>query len=112
MNYDDASEIYRSIQGSRWSDGPPRALTSWLEAAITYASVRSGWQLLSSQERAERDLQRTSLHNVAIDAINRLSREMGRHGESIEWRARLGDDRRRIGDFACWCALFMGLSAR
>ncbi len=33
-------------------------------------------------------------------------------GETIEWRAALGDDRKVIGDFACYVVLLVGLSAR
>lgn len=32
--------------------------------------------------------------------------------EGAEWRERLSDDRKRVGDFACYIALFQGIDAR
>jgi hypothetical protein len=88
------------------------AFRGWLESAITYAEVRARWSLMTVAERADQDARRTALHNVAIDALNRLSREARALGLGNEWRATLGDDRKRIGDFACWCALFRGIEFR
>lgn len=88
------------------------ALRGWWEAATAYAEVRTRWSLMTVSERADQDARRTALHNVAIDALNRLSREARSHGLSNEWRATLGDDRKLIGDLACWCALFRGIESR
>jgi len=58
------------------------------------------------------DRARTAAHNLFIDTCNVMSRNMAKAGESIEWRANLGTDRKEIGDFACFIVLFLGLSAR
>jgi hypothetical protein len=55
---------------------------------------------------------RTAAHNAFIDSCNILSRQMAKSEESTAWRGTLGTDRREIGDFACFIALFVGLAAR
>ena len=54
----------------------------------------------------------TQAHEVFIDACNILSRNQGRAGEVNAWRESLGDDRKRIGDLACYLVLDLGLRAR
>ena len=80
--------------------------------AIDYAHLRCQWQLLDRQQRQEIDERRTIAHNAFIDSINILSRNMAGQGEDISWRATLGNDRKVIGDFACYIALFLALQAR
>ena len=55
---------------------------------------------------------RTAAHDRLIDACNILSRQMAKEGEDNSWRADLGEDRRRIGDFACMLHCLLGLRAR
>ena len=66
----------------------------------------------SAEARAELETARSSAHDAFIDACNILSRNMAARGESVEWRQELGDDRKRIDDFACWLTLSLALSAR
>lgn len=37
---------------------------------------------------------------------------MVKNGEEIDWRYELRDDRKEIGDMACYINLFLGLRAR
>ena len=82
------------------------------EAAVRYARIRTDWVLASSEERQDRDAARTAAHNRLIDACNILSRNMAEKGEDIQWRDRLGYDRKAIGDFACYLHCILGLGAR
>jgi hypothetical protein len=81
-------------------------------AAIRYANLRAEWQLLAINERLELDDSRTQAHNVFIDSCNILSRNMVKRGEKVQWREELGNERKYIGDFACFIQLFLGLKAR
>jgi len=54
---------------------------------------------------------RTAAHNALIDACNIMSRNMCETDEGIEWRRELGDERKRIGDFACWLHALLGIAA-
>ena len=80
--------------------------------ALDYAQVRSQWQLMTLEQRKEIDPRRTMVHNAFIDSANILSRNMTKQGEDNSWREVLGDDRKVIGDFACYVALFLALEAR
>ena len=56
--------------------------------------------------------ERRSAHNVFIDACNIMSRNMIKNGEDASWRKELGDDRKVIGDFACYISFVLGIKAR
>ena len=83
-----------------------------IRAAVHYAHHRAEWYLAGPEERTDMNQARTAAHNAFIDACNILSRQMAKSGESTDWRGMLGTDRREIGDFACFVALFVGLAAR
>ena len=108
MDYEKALFIWRLIGSTALAE-----LRLDLEcAAIEYSNIRVQWRLALPEQRIEMDRPRTDAHNLFIDACNVLSRNMAKNGESIEWRANLGTDRKDIGDFACFIALFLGLAAR
>lgn len=98
--------------------GRERVLIKQLhEAAIRYADFRARWFLADPAERHDIDEQRSLAHNCFIDACNALSRACGRQGLSQDWRAvwgdaRTGEDRKRIGDFACFIAFQCMINAR
>lgn len=80
--------------------------------AVEYAKFRSQWSFLTFEQRKEIDPSRTISHNAFIDSANILSRNMTKQGEDNSWRATLGDDRKVIGDFACYVALYLALESR
>lgn len=80
--------------------------------AVEYAKFRSQWRFLTIDQRREIDPTRTIAHNAFIDSANILSRNMAKQGEDNSWRAALGDDRKIIGDFACYIALYLALESR
>ena len=84
----------------------------FVEAAVRYARLRTDWALQDPARRKEADAHRTIAHNRFIDACNILSRTMRTRGKDIAWRARLGQHRGEIGDFACHIHCVLGLSAR
>jgi hypothetical protein len=83
-----------------------------IRAATDYAHLRAVWQISEREERRQMDQRRTLAHNAFIDCCNILSRSMEKADEDNSWREVLGDDRKRIGDFACYVHLFLGLEAR
>ena len=80
--------------------------------ALNYAHIRATWALLLSEERFEKDMGRTLTHNAFIDACNILSRNMAKAGEDNAWRALLTDERKTIGDFACWLHALVAIEMR
>ena len=80
--------------------------------ALDYAHIRATWAFLSDGERLEKDRGRTLAHNAFIDACNILSRNMAKAGEDNAWRTLLTDERKTIGDFACWLHALVGIEMR
>lgn len=103
-----ASQLYQQITSTRHHD-----LMRELErTAVVYAHHRATWALGSHEERREMDAARTAAHNAFIDACNILSRAMTRSCEDSSWRVALGDDRKGIGDFACYIHCHLSIGAR
>ncbi|HOJ19095.1 MAG: hypothetical protein GX452_04860 [Ignavibacteriales bacterium] len=80
--------------------------------AVDYSRIRVDWYLANSEGRREMEDLRSAKHTAFIDSCNVLSRAMIKKGEDATWRKRLGDDRKTIGDFACFINLITGLRAR
>ncbi len=112
LTYQEALEIYHTIQSQTDTSDPDIAdlYQNLYQRAARYANFRAIWLTCTREERMDTDSNRTSAHDAfitAVDVISRLQKEEGK-----AWRARLGDDRKRVGDFACYLALFRGLEAR
>jgi len=108
LTYDKAKYCYGIILESE-----ERALRRELfSKALEYARIRAQWMVASLDQRKEMDQRRTLAHNAFFDACNIMSRNMGKNDEDNSWRAELGDDRKIIGDFACYIHFFLGIEAR
>lgn len=108
MEVSEASEIYEAIRRSQWTS----LADDLVGAAVKYARMRTDWALASPAERREMDEARSRAHTAFIDACNILSRNMAKSGENNSWRTALGDDRKKIGDFACQLHCHLGILAR
>ncbi|MDP4625211.1 MAG: hypothetical protein NWT08_08745 [Akkermansiaceae bacterium] len=108
LSYEVAFGMIEEIKGSSQTD----LREDLLRSAIRYASVRAEFALMSADERREADVSRTRLHNVFIADCDILARAMNKAGEVCGWRERLGQERKRIGDLACWMVLIFGLGTR
>ena len=92
--------------------------SDFVYACLRYAKIRSEWAFLTKEQKLETDSSRTSAHNSVINTHNILARYMTGIGRSTEWYTILSYNeadkmsRKRIGDFACYIALFLGLQAR
>jgi hypothetical protein len=107
MNFDDAVQVYEAM-----APGDDVLRLQVLRAAIRYTNVRVEWLFMSPAERLEVDRQRTAAHNAFIDAVNILSRSMAAAGQDNGWRRVLTEDRKVIGDFACFLVAHLGCLAR
>ena len=112
LSYDQASEIYDEIRilTDRRNPDDMEFYTEMVKKAVRYANIRAGWMLQTREQRMENDPSRTSAHDSFINALNIFSRYQGENG--AVWRRKLGDDRKIIGDFACYIALFEAISNR
>jgi len=80
--------------------------------AIRYAQIRVDWIISDKNKRIEMDNIRTQSHNAFIDTCNILSRQMEKLSEDNSWRQLLGNDRKTIGDFACYIHYALSIKAR
>lgn len=103
-----AKRVWAELEGS----SQVKFRDELVRLAVRYARLRVDWQLAPPTSRREMDRERTLAHNVLIDACNILSRQMAAAGENNGWRELLGDDRREIGDFACFLHVLLGVAAR
>lgn len=108
MNESKAKAIYEEIKETSLNG----LFEDLVKAAINYSLYRIQWRTWTLEQQKEKDPARTAAHNVFIDACNILSRNMAKNDESNEWRAELTDDRRVIGDFACYIANICAIEAR
>ncbi len=107
MDFDTANRLYRQVEATKLV-GLKKDL---LAIAVRYARLRTDWQLAEANQRREMERHRTATHDALIDACNILSRNMTKSGEDASWRALL-EERKEIGDFACYIHCFLGLTAR
>ena len=84
----------------------------FLMKAANYANIRNRWETMSPDEKREQDLSRTMAHDVFITTVNVISRLAGQEGIDNSWREELGQDRKRVGDFACFVTYITGISNR
>lgn len=108
MNMNTAEEIYSAINATKLANLRYELVMS----AINYARMRTDWELSSLEQRRAMDGDRTICHNALISNCDILSRNMKNAGEDIEWRRTMGDDRKEIGDFACFLHCMLGIEAR
>ena len=112
LQYQEALEIYTAMTENlnRNDEDIVDLYNRLIEKAVRYAHIRAEWNTLNREEKLERDSSRTAAHDSFISSINIIARSEGKIG--LQWRERLTDDRKRIGDFACYLALFRAIDAR
>lgn len=90
----------------------------FISACLRYAKIRAEWATLSTEEKVKQDEGRTLAHDRLIDCHNILYRHMVRLELDTKWYSTLGYTdmdkmtRKRLGDFACYVSLFLGLESR
>lgn len=112
LEYQEALEIYKIMNENldRTDEDILDIYNRMLDKAVRYAHIRAEWDSLTKEQKMNTDESRTIAHNAfisSIDIIARIEKEI-----DSQWRERLTDDRKRIGDFACYLALFRGIDAR
>jgi len=107
MDFETAHRLYRHIGVTKFVELKKELFTF----AVRYARLRTDWQLTDIEERKGMDSHRTATHDALIDACNVLSRNMAKAGEDASWRAAM-NDRKEVGDFACYIHCLLGLAAR
>ncbi len=83
-----------------------------LKKAADYTIIRNRWEMMSKEEKRDADEGRSLKHDGFITSLNILSRIAQKEGVDNSWRDELGEERKRIGDFACFITYITGISNR
>lgn len=83
-----------------------------IDAVAKYFPYRANWHFWDREKKIAEDSVRTKRHDRVIDCFNILERYLKKKGKSAVWREILGEDRKRIGDFACYLVFAESLNAR
>lgn len=108
MTFEKSLSIFEKINSTKLQ----KLKEDLFETAIRYARIRTDWYFMTDDDKINNDNLRTRTHNALIDAFNIISREMIKVNEDASWRLDLGNDRKEIGDFACYVHCFFGLASR
>ena len=108
MDYTLAVQIWGQIKSTMLTD----LKQDLIDGAVRYARIRVDWLLAPPENQQSIGHDRSACHNAFIVACDILSRNMAKQGEDATWRKTLGEDRKRIGDFACYLHCRLGISAR
>ena len=123
MTIEEADEIfeeyYRTIDFSEeyFAEEYQKLVTD----ALKYAAMRAEWACMGREQKIAEDSRRTSLHNTFLNDVARYAGYLKRNGLDVHWFEMLGQEiepeeinfrRKRIGDWACYIALFVSLQAR
>jgi hypothetical protein len=115
LTIEDALDIYErmtaSIEACSFAD-KTEFWNDLLKGAAEYTKVRNDWELMSREERMETDKSRTMTHDGFITSLNLISKIAEKEGQDISWRMELGEERKRLGDFACFVSYITGISNR
>lgn len=115
LKFEEALEIYEGmINGINKCKALDKDefVSELIKKAIKYTEIRVNWEIMSREEKIDKDSLRTGYHDSFITSINIISRLLDLEGIDISWRDKLGDDRKRIGDFACFMSYMIGITNR
>ncbi len=115
LKMEDALEIYTGMMDSIKKSSFEEKMEFWqdfLEQALKYTTIRCKWEFMAREEMIAADSKRTDVHNALISLIDILARNLGKDGTDVSWRDKLGGQRARIGDFACFVIYMTGISNR
>ena len=108
MNFEKNWELTEKYHESR-DEILTELVDDLISQALKYAKMRIDWYGFSREERAEKDSLRSSIHDRFIDNLNILNRYLTKEGmETLE----TDDDRKVVGDFACYIAYRIAVSMR
>lgn len=112
ISFEEAMKIYEEIiaQAPEENEMFDKAWDEAIEKMTAYADLRAHWKITPKSER-DNDA-RTVKHDSVISSLNQLAQVMKELKLDASWREELGDQRKRIGDFACYVSLIYGVFAR
>ena len=114
LSFEVANQIYELILSVKQDEDIElsKLLEELIKRAVNYADIRSRCLSMSTQEFVRMNATRSQYHDLFIDSVNNLSSYMYKRGYTEEWRDLLGENRKCIGDFACFICYIQSINAR
>ena len=114
MSFSEAEQIYSNLLNSsnQLDKEFQEEWTTFVLLCVEYASARGKCLTLSREEKLANDEARTVTHNKVIYQLKLLKGLANEQGNDVSWFEKFNDDRKRIGDFACFVAYIYALNAR
>ena len=97
-----------SSNGRKTENTSQKPLTNHLRLIFSIFSCL----LWEREERQQKDEGRTAKHERVIYCLKLLSRYLGQEGVDVSWFDAIEDNRKQIGDFACYIAYIYSINAR
>ena len=115
LRIEEAQSIYSKMVASIGKCQLEDKLDFWndfLKKAAEYTYIRNKWEFMSREEKLEADQGRSLTHDSFITSLNILARIAAKENIDNSWHDELGEERKRIGDFACFVSYITGISNR
>ena len=115
LKIEDAQSIYKRMTDAIAKcehEAKKELWDDFVQRCFNYTLVRCKWEFMDYQERIDADPSRTRMHDTVIDSIEILARLASKEGMDTSWREDLGNERKRLGDFACFVTYITGISNR
>ena len=114
VSFSEAEQIYSSLLNSsnQLDKEFQEEWKTFVLLCVEYDSARGKWLTLSREEKLANDESRTVTHNKVIYQLKILKGLASEQGNDVAWFEQFNDDRKRIGDFACYVAYIYALNAR
>ena len=108
MTYERASKIFETLTESKQR----QQLGTMTQLAIEYARLRVDHLIAAPDKQSQLGHHRSKIHNALIAACDALAQAMEAAHEDTLWREAIGQDRKDVGDFACYVHCIMGIESR
>ena len=118
ITFQDTEEIYNELRTAANTNNR-QFQDLWkdvIQRAIDYVNFRAKYSIQTPNERSEDfDKTRTTKHNMFMYSLQDIVFFMDEQGWQTDWFKKIGtikDNRKRLGDFACYLVYIYSLNAR
>ncbi|MTB35397.1 hypothetical protein [Streptococcus uberis] len=84
----------------------------FISASVDYSQARGEWLLLSREEKHVKDDMRTTKHNKFIYTLKIFIAYSKQKGYDFPWFESIKDNRKQLGDLACYISYIYAVNAR
>ena len=114
IGFEEATQIYEQMISQMDMNDTDDAefWNELIENIKDYVVYRVNWMLWDRETRLEKARARSMCHDSVITSFDALARIQGKAGKDNSWREKLGNDRKRIGDFASYIMYIVAINMR